>query len=416
MNAELVCTGTELLLGQILNGNARYLSERLSALGINVYFHTTVGDNEERISEAIMTALERADLVITTGGLGPTQDDITKETVAKILGLDMLCDDISLQKIESFFSRRGTSMPQVNRKQAFFPAGSIIIPNNMGTAPGAIVEYAGKVIVILPGPPNENQPMFEEFVEPYLQKKTGQAKIIKSRILRLFGIGESTAQEKLNDIFQNQSNPSLAFNFKPAELHIRITAKAASHEEADNMMDETETLVRSRVGEYIFGVDDQTLEMVVGKLLKEHNLTVSMAESCTGGMIATRLTEVPGSSQYVQYGVVTYSNQAKETILEVKPQTLSEFGAVSEETAKEMAEGVRRIKNTDIGISVTGIAGPDGGTEEKPVGLVYIGLSTPEETLAQEFIFAGNRQSIRLRASSAALNIIRKYIIEKKTH
>ena len=414
MKAELINTGTELLLGQILNTNAQYLSQQLALLGIDVYFHTTVGDNEFKIAMAVRQALEHADLVITTGGLGPTQDDITKETVATVLGLDMQPDNSSMKSIQAFFDKINKPMSLINQKQGYFPKEAKILPNDMGTAPGAIIEQDNKIIIILPGPPVELQPMFENYVIPYLKLKTSLNALIKSRTLRIFGIGESSAQEVLADIFANQSNPSIAFNAKSAEIHIRLTVKASSLDEANEMMDNTERLIRERIGQHIFGVDDETMEVSVGKLLREKGITLSLAESCTGGMVASRLTEVSGSSEYIMYGIVSYSNQAKEKILGVRKETINKYGAVSKETAEEMARGVRQINDSDIGLSVTGIAGPGGGTDEKPVGLVYIGLSTPEITFVKKFNFAGNRQLIRLLSSTAALNMIRRYIKEKK--
>lgn len=404
-----------MLLGQLLNTNTYYISKQLSALGINVYFHTVVGDNEDRMASAVQTALERADLIITTGGLGPTQDDLTKETIAKVLGLKLELSEESLEIISSFFVGRGKPMPEINKKQAYFPEGALILPNDLGTAPGTIVELDNKIIVILPGPPFEMQPMFKDYVLPYLQKKTHQETVIKSRTLRIFGIGESAAQEKLDDIFRNQTNPSLAFNAKPAEIHIRLTVKATDDDEANRLMDSTEQKIRERIGQHIFGVDKETLELVVGRLLKSRKMTISLAESCTGGMVATRLTEVPGSSDYLMYGVVSYSNAAKEKILGVSRETLDKYGAVSAETAEEMARGVKAINNTDFGLSITGIAGPTGGSPEKPVGLVFVGLSTPDGTFVKKFDFAGNRQLIRLLTSTAALNMVRRYILEKKT-
>lgn len=413
MRAELINTGTEILLGQILNSNARFLGERLAGLGIDVYFQTTVGDNASRLAEAVRIALERSDVVIVTGGLGPTMDDLTKETIAETIGIEMRMDESSLNHVEEFFRARGKTMPEINKKQAMMPAGATVISNKMGTAPGVIIEQGTKIIVILPGPPVEMQPMFEETVEPYLIEKTGNDKtVIVSRVLRVLGLGESTVEERIKDLVLEQTNPTIAFLAPKGEVLIRITAKAKNEADAEKLIAVPEREIRKRLGSFIYGTDDDTMEKVVVGLLKEKGLTVSTAESCTGGLIAKRLTDVPGASENFMYGIVTYDNQAKIDLIGVSPETLVQFGAVSEETALEMVRGVRTACETDLAVSVTGIAGPGGGTPEKPVGLVYIGFANRETAMVQRHLFAGDRETIRWQASNTALNILRTYLLQ----
>lgn len=412
MRAELISTGTEILLGQILNSNSRYLGQRLAELGIDVYFQTTVGDNSDRLAEALKIACERADLVIVTGGLGPTMDDLTKETTAEFLGLDMYMDQASLDSIKKFFLDRKKQMPDINSKQALIPTGATVIPNRTGTAPGVIIENNGKIFVILPGPPVEMQPMFEETVVPYLMaKQGGERSVIVSRVLKILGVGESTVEELIKDMVIEQTNPTIAFLAPKGEVIIRLTAKAATQAEAITLIAKPEKEIKKRLGSNIYGVDDESLEKVVLGLLKEKGLTVSTAESCTGGLIAKRMTDIAGSSENFMYGIVTYTNRAKTDLLGVSPATLSRYGAVSEETALEMVKGVRQACGTDLGVSVTGIAGPGGGTPKKPVGLVYIGFADHETTMVQRCLFAGDRETIRWQASNTALNMLRTYLL-----
>lgn len=414
MRTELIFTGTELLLGQILNTNARFLAQRLSSLGLDLYYQTTVGDNSGRLAEVLRTALERADLIIVTGGLGPTMDDLTKETVAEALGLPLILDSAVLAEIEGFFISRGKTMPAANRKQAMVPEGSRVIPNERGTAPGVLIEKDGKRIILLPGPPVEMQPMFLNQVAPYLRQKiTGRAAVIVSRVIKIWGLGESAAEEKIIDLVTGQDNPTIAFLAPLGEVHIRITAKAGNAEAAYRMIRPLEEEIRRRLGDYIFGFDEDTMESVVGRMLLVRGLTISLAESCTGGLIAKLLTDLPGSSGYLMYGVVSYSNEAKVKLLGVSAATLKKYGAVSGETAGEMAAGVRNIGGTDLALSVTGIAGPGGGTAEKPVGLVYIGFAAGDHVDARKFLFPGDRDTVRRQTANAALNMIRLHLLGK---
>ncbi|OGO79129.1 MAG: competence/damage-inducible protein A [Clostridiales bacterium GWB2_37_7] len=409
MKCEIIAVGTELLLGNIVNSNARYLSERLAELGIDVFYHTTVGDNMSRLQEVIQIALQRSDIIIATGGLGPTDDDITKEGVAEALGLKLVAHQESLDKIEDYFRKANRPMPDCNRKQGFIPEGSRVLENNNGTAPGILTEKNGKAVILLPGPPKEMTLMFEQLVYPYFKARSEH--LIKSKTLRVVGVGESAIQERLQHIFDIQSNPTVAPYAKDGEVHLRITAKCHNDIEADNLLKDMEKQVQSILGENIYGYDEESLEYVVYQLLRSKKLTVSIAESCTGGLISSRLTNVSGVSEVLMNAIVTYSNQAKMKFLNVKEETLLKHGAVSAETAQEMALGIRIASNTDVGISVTGIAGPNGGTAEKPVGLFYIGLAIGDKVEAHRLCFPASREKVRWNAATSALDILRRELL-----
>lgn len=410
MNCEIICVGTELLLGDIVNTNAQYLAQKLSLAGVDVYHQIVVGDNLERLVDAINTASKRADIIITTGGLGPTDDDITRYGIAKALGVEVVLDEPSLKKIKEIFMRSGRPMPSINERQAYIPAGSRAIENNNGTAPGIIGEYGNKIYIALPGPPREMKPMFEEHILPYLMEKSNYT--IKSRTLKVIGIGESAIQETLGEIMLNQKNPTIALYAKDGEVHIRITSKEKNLIEADKKIKEIENKIVNILKNNVYGYDNDSLESVVNDLLQKRKLTVSFAESCTGGMISSRFTDIPNASVSFLNGIVCYSNEAKINILGVKRETIEKYGAVSMETAEEMARCIRKISKTDIGLSVTGIAGPTGGTEKKPVGLCYIGIDTGNEVKVFSNIFNGNRNKIRQLAVTKALDILRRTIIE----
>jgi len=409
MKAEIIGVGTELLLGQIANTNAQIISERLSELGIDVFYHIAVGDNSGRVAAVVREALSRSDLVITTGGLGPTMDDLTKETVAAVLGLEMVLNQAELTKIEERFAVRGLPMPPNNRKQAMLPAGATVIPNNNGTAPGALIEQGQSIVVVLPGPPRELLPMLEETVLPYLAAKQGGGTIIKSRVLKLCGIGESAAEEEIKDILLEQTNPTLA-PLAGNEMTLRITAKAKDNAAAAAMIAEMEEKVRRRLGEYIYGVDEATLESTVGELLRRKGMTLALAESCTGGLIANRITNVPGSSEYFTAGIVSYSNAAKTDLLGVPAATIAAYGAVSRETAAGMAENIRRLCGATVALAVTGIAGPGGATATKPVGLVYIALAAPDLLVTEEHVYSVTRLMFKRRVSQQALAMLWQYL------
>lgn len=403
MNGEIIAVGTELLLGNIVNTNAQFLSEELSNLGINVYYQTVVGDNRERLEKTIKEALSRADLLILTGGLGPTDDDLTKETVAHLLGLEMYLHEESKEVIESYLKKK---VSESNLKQAYIPEGAVVLKNDHGTAPGIIIEKDEKIVVLLPGPPREMAPMFTEKVKPFLEEKSPY--VMRSRILRLFGIGESSVGDTVKDLMQND-NPTVAPYAKDNETILRVTAMAKSNEEADSLNEEMIKKIDERLGEYIYSHNDTQLKTVCAKKLIEKNVTIAAAESCTAGLFTATLAEFPGISSILKESVVTYSNEAKEKYLGVKHETLEKYGAVSAETAKEMAEGIKATAKSDIGISITGLAGPDGGTPEKPIGLVYIGLATEDGTKTFELKLIGReRNKIRHAAVMNALSVVNR--------
>lgn len=408
MKAEIISIGTELLLGEVVNTNAQYIARELANLGINIYHQSVVGDNVARLYEAYEVAFERADLVITTGGLGPTKDDMTKEIAAQFLNKELVPHEESLKIIEAYFSRRGLPVNDGNRKQGYFPEGAIILPNPNGTAPACIVEHNNKILILLPGPPREMIPLFETQVSPYLQKY--QDKVFAFKILNICGIGEGHMEEVIMDIVDNQTNPTVAPYSKAQGLTLRIAASGSTKEEAENLIIPVENQIRERLGDHIYGEGDTNLETVVAELLIEKKLTIATAESCTGGLLSGRLINYPGISSVFMEGVTTYSNQSKIRLLNVKPETLEKHGAVSEEVAKEMAEGICKAANTNIGISVTGIAGPGGGTETNPIGLAYIGLCINGITKVKKVNQSGDRNRIRNMITTTALDFIRREI------
>lgn len=410
MRAEIISVGTEILLGDIVNTNTQFLAKELASIGIEVYRQEVIGDNEDRLLGILEEALKRSDMVITTGGLGPTKDDLTKETACKFFNMDLELHEKSLKQLEEYFSRMGRKIVESNYKQVYFPKEAIVLPNPNGTAPGAILEKNNKYIVILPGPPREMKPMYLNHVRPYLIKK-GDG-IIESKVVRVLGIGESMAAEKLKEFIENGVNPTVAPYAKEEDVIFRITAKAEREEEALKLIEPVKNKVKEILGEDVYGEgEDTTIEKVVGDLLIKNNLKISTAESCTGGMIASRLVSISGISDAFLEGAVTYSNEAKVRTLNVKEETLKKYGAVSEETAREMAEGIAKRTGSDIAVVTTGIAGPGGGTEEKPVGLVYIGLYYKGEVFVYKNVFNGNRQTVRTKATVRALDIVRRKIM-----
>lgn len=412
MNAEILAVGTELLMGQISNTNAQYISGKLQEVGVNVYYHSVVGDNPKRLKECLDIALLRSDVVVMTGGLGPTKDDLTKETVAEKMNRKLVLDRKSLDRIKLIFAERiKKPMVQSNEKQAYMPENSIIIENNRGTAPGCIIEEGHKVLIMLPGPPSEMRPMFDDTVIPYFMEKTGSR--IVSKYIRIFGIGESMMEEKIIDLIDNQTNPTIAPYAKEGEVTLRITANCKSIEEAEGIMNPVIAEIKSRLGSAVYATEDKNLEEVAGELLINKNMSISLAESCTGGLISKRLTDIPGISAVFNRAAITYSNQAKVECCNVSPATLEKFGAVSRETAVEMAAGIRKASGTDLGLSVTGIAGPGGGTAEKPVGLVYVALADRENVVCKELRLWGNRERIRNAAALNAFDMIRRYLQEE---
>ncbi len=408
LQAEIVSVGTELLLGQIVDTNAVYLSQLLPELGIGLYYRWTVGDNPGRLADTLRSALSRSDIVFTIGGLGPTQDDLTKETAAEVAGDPLRLDEGAAEKLRSFFASRGYVMPESNMKQALVPVNGIMIPNPNGTAPGAVFELPGsKMIVVLPGPPREFIPMVRDWVKPFFAEKMGvDSTVIRSRVLRLAGIGESLVEDRTKHLMVSE-NPTLAPYAKPGECHLRITARAANADEAEALIDKMDADVVSVLGDRVYGRDEQTLEEIVVDLLTGQKLTLATAESCTGGLISNRITDVSGSSQVFLMGICSYSNEAKISLLSVDRKLIEEHGAVSQEVACAMAEGVRKLSGADLGIAVTGIAGPTGGSDEKPVGLVYLALADGEETLSKRIVLPGDRLNVKLLTSQNALDMIR---------
>ena len=411
MKAEIIAIGTEILLGDIVNSNAQYLAQELAALGIDMYYQQVVGDNENRILHAFDEAYSRSDIIITTGGLGPTDDDLTKEVAAKYFNKELLPDEESIEKIKGYFNFRQRKMTENNLKQGLIPEGAIIIKNNNGTAPGVIIEESNKIMIILPGPPKEMKPMFEETVRPYLQKKSDS--VLVSKMIKILGSGESAVAEDVKDLMDAQTNPTIAPYAKEVGVMLRVTAKAETEEEALRLITPIEDQIKERLGDNVYATEDIGIEEVVAKLLIEKKLTISTAESCTGGMIASTLINYPGISEVFLEGAVTYSNEAKHKRLGVKNETLDKYGAVSEETAREMAIGIAKTAGTDVSIVTTGIAGPGGGTEEKPVGLVYVGVYVQGEVTIQKCIFNGNRSRVRLQATMTGLDMLRRILIKK---
>ena len=412
MVVELVSVGTELLLGNIVNTNARYLSEKCAMLGLSVYYQTTVGDNEERLAEVIKTALNRSDIVILNGGLGPTEDDLTKETCAKVMGLPLVTDQHTEERLKEYYKgRKKEDLPESNWKQAVIPERAVVFDNGNGTAPGLVVEQNGKTVILVPGPPNELYPMMEKQICPYLQKKNEE--VILSQMVKICGFGESKVEEMILDLIDKQTNPTLATYAKQGEVHLRVTARAATEEEAKKLLKPMVKEIKKRFGEAVYTTDEkETLTDVVVKLLKKHELTVTTAESCTGGLLAGTLVGVPGVSEVFREGFVTYSNKAKRKLLDVSKSTLKKYGAVSAQTAKEMAKGGVFATDADICVAITGLAGPDGATPEKPIGLVYIACYMNDKVHVEDFRFKGDRQKIRERSVVQALDVLRRSILE----
>ena len=405
MKAEIITVGTEILLGDILNTNCRYLSRELAAMGIEMYYQITVGDNEERLLKTLDESLNRSDIVICTGGLGPTEDDITKEVCAKYFGYELELHKPSLDAMIERFKYMNRVPTKNNEKQAYFPKEAYILKNDNGTAPGCIMEKEGKMIVVLPGPPREMESMFENYVKPYLSKLTDD--VIESEVLRIIGVGESKVENDILDIIDSQTNPTIATYAKGYECTLRITAKAKSVEEAKELIKPMSDEMKRRFGQSLYATGETSIEEVVSKMLVENNLKIAVAESCTGGMVSASLINYPGISSVFMEGCVTYSNEAKMKSLGVKKETLDVYGAVSDKCAKEMASGVAARYNTNVGIATTGIAGPDGGTDEKPVGLVYFGIYINGKVISKKYVFNGDRQGVRERATRTILNDLR---------
>lgn len=444
MKAEIIAIGSELLIGHVVNTNATYLSEELNLIGINVFFHTTVGDNPKRIKECLKLACERSDLVFCTGGLGPTVDDLTHSTIADFFNLRLLEDEKQKAIIIEKFA--GREVPKINYRQACVPEGGQIIPNPVGTAIGIILDRQIKTsiddktvgdktatVITFPGVPCEMEAMFQQFVLPYLKirlQKEGDSGVIVSRKVKLTGITESKMAQIINDLSQDENstlfhrdNPSVAPYATLGECYLRITARAESEHKARNLIQPVQMEIENILGEYIFGYDNDTMQGVLAKMLREYNLSIAFAESCTGGLISKLMTDIPGSSDYTKMNIVTYSNDAKEKFLQVSPLTLEKYGAVSEQTAQEMAEGLSKISDADICVSVTGIAGPDGATPEKPIGTVYVAVKMREQTHIQKLDWHStrflSREMIRELAAKKTIytvyKLLRNSLINSRT-
>ena len=409
MKAEILAVGTELLMGQIANTNAQYISSRLPDAGIGVYYHSVVGDNPERLRQCLKLALSRSDIVITTGGLGPTKDDLTKEIISSELNRKLVLDEDTLSTIKNFFKKFNRPMTENNLKQAYIPENSIIIKNSNGTAPGCIIEEGGKIVIMLPGPPSEMKPMFEQTVMPYLKNKSSCK--LKSVYMRIFGIGESAMEDKIQDIIDNQINPTIAPYAKEGEVTLRITAKYSEDEDPDAILKPVIEEISKRLGNTVYSLENKDLHVVATEMLIQRNISIAVAESCTGGLICSKITDVPGCSKIFLQGEITYSNQSKQTELDVSQETLNSCGAVSFQTAQEMAAGMRRKAGADIAVAVTGIAGPDGGTPDKPVGLVYIALAHSNGVECKELKLWGDRSRIRNVTSLHVFDMIRKHLL-----
>lgn len=411
MVVELISVGTEILLGNIVNTNAQYLAEKCALLGLSVYYQSVVGDNKDRLADTFRTALKRSDIVILTGGLGPTEDDLTKEVCAEVMGFPLVEDAHTRERLVEYFANSiYKEIPDNNWKQAIVPAGARVLDNDNGTAPGLILEKFGKSAILLPGPPDELVPMFAKQVMPYLQ--TLRPEMIFSRMVKICGIGESAVEEKLLDLIDKQTTPTIATYAKIGEVHVRVTAKVTSEEEAKKLIKPVVKEIRSRLGDCVYSIkEDETLEMAVVELLKKYELTVTTAESCTGGLLAGRLVNVPGVSEVFREGFVTYSNKAKRKLLDVNKSTLKKYGAVSEQTAREMAMGGVFATDADVCVAITGIAGPE-SDGDKPVGLVYIACYMKEKVWVEQYQFKGNRNKIREQSVVKALDLLRRAILD----
>ncbi len=409
MKIEIVSTGTELLLGEIINTNFQYLAQKLNELGFDVLYETTVGDNCDRMKNVIQTAINRADIVITIGGLGPTQGDITKEVCASLLGRKLVIDQMAQRKIQDFFAKRNLCMPDNNYKQALVPENCIVLQNDNGTAPGVFLQHEKGTIINLPGPPRELELMFENELEPLLKEKFGNQGVIFSKTLRLLDIGESTVAEKLYDLIKNQTNPTIAIYARDGEIIIRLTAKANSKSEAQSLIANVEKQVVALIPN-IYGYDDDSIASVLGSFLQKNNLTISLAESCTSGLASSMIADIAGSSNYFIGSVVSYSNDVKTDIINVDKDNIDSLGAVSDKVAMQMAKGVSSLLKTDVGIGITGIAGPGGGSSEKPVGTVYISTFYKDNYKTHKCFFTGSRKQIKLRSAKMALYYTLKFL------
>jgi nicotinamide-nucleotide amidase len=410
LTAEIIAVGSELLTPFRTDTNSLWLTDRLNSVGVEVKLKTIVGDDDARLEETIRDALKRSGVVVLTGGLGPTEDDITRKIAARALGRRLSLDERVLEEIRAKFMRWGRKMPEINARQAMVMEGAEVLPNPNGSAPGMYLEHDSRVVALLPGPPREMKPMFDSHVLPRISARAGGVRVAR-RVLRVAGLGESAVDERIAPVYTQYKNPQTTILFTNTDIEIHLTAQGKTEQEAELLLDGLSGQIEERLGDSVFAFRGETLEEVIGLRLAVSGFTVAVAESCTGGLIAHRLTEVPGSSSYFMEGVVTYSNEAKTRLLGVPEELIERHGAVSAEVAEAMAEGVKRRGATDFGLAVTGVAGPGGGTEAKPVGLVYVALSDDAHTEHRRVMLPGDRHLIRWRASQAALDLLRRRLI-----
>ncbi len=414
MNAEIISIGDELLIGQVVNTNQAFIAEHLNTVGISVARMTTVRDREQEILESFTEAWKTHDIVLVTGGLGPTHDDITRSVVCKFFDTSLVKNEEALENVKRLFSSRGLPLNALSEHQALVPNGCTVIQNSQGTAPGYLFEKGGKTMIVMPGVPFEMTAMMEDFVLPHFSRNV-KGLVVRHRTLKTTGIGESMLAEKIGEIgalFKASSGITLAFLPSPMGVRLRISVRTSSNAEAERALSEVEVKLRAKADKYIYGTEKEELENVVGRFLMERRMTIAVAESCTGGLIMDRLTDVPGSSAYFLHGEVVYSNESKIARLGIPEEILNRHGAVSREVAEALAAGVRMQSGTDIGVSTTGIAGPSGGTSEKPVGLLWIGFSDKQTTFALKFSFGNNRRRFKERASQAALELVRRKLLK----
>lgn len=408
ISAEIISIGSELLLGQIINTNASYLACKLAALGIDLFRQSVVGDNPQRLSEALLNALNRSDIVITSGGLGPTIDDITISAIAESLSLPLALNRAVLKDIERHFTERGIDMPVDNKRQAYLPKGAIAVKNPAGTAPASIIERSSKTIIALPGPPRELIPIFERSIIPYLGKRYKTRSVIFTRTIRTTGFPESAINRKIKKFLMMDGAVKVGIYASLGEVDIKITAKSENKKIAAGKIKKIENRIMRLLGRIAYGFDGDTIESVLGRLLLKGGLTIATAESCTGGLIADRITDIPGSSAYFREGITAYSNESKMRELGIPQKLIKRYGAVSRPVAIAMARGMKEKSGSDLALAVTGIAGPGGGTKTKPVGLVYVALASRNKTICLERRFSGNRLDVKLQTSTAALDMLRK--------
>jgi nicotinamide-nucleotide amidase len=411
LNAEIIAIGSELLTPYRLDTNSLWLTERLNSVGIEVKLKTVVGDDEDRLEEAFRGALARSEIIISTGGLGPTEDDITRRVLAKVTGRQLVLDYQVLEQIKKMFSRRGYDMAPNNERQALIPRGATVLPNHLGTAPGIKLEHDGKLMIILPGPPREMKPMFDQYVMPDLEGLSRGIRVAR-RVLKVIGLGESALDDMIAPIYKRYSNPTTTILFTDSDIEIHLAAKAESLDRAQEMIELLAEELGQKLGQFLYSAHGESLEEVVGRGLAMKGYTIATAESCTGGLLAERITSVPGASDYFLGGIVSYAESAKVALLGVPRELIERHGAVSRQVAQAMARGAKDRMGSTLAISVTGVAGPGGGTEATPVGTVYIGLADDAETVAKRLVLRGDRHLVRWRASSAALDMIRRrYLI-----